>query len=148
MLHVANFAVGQSKPVDVSDSSAHDFRLHRSETHLNQRNASSERPPWRPNAEVEGPGDHAPWRRGRTISQRPRRQAAGASRPPRTIVSSRMAPTRVLLRSVSRNGNRQPNDSLRSFTELGNGSGHALWRAPTVSGYSTRLSCDCWSAEQ
>src|SRR5207237_4729395 len=101
-----------------------------------------------PNGEVEGPDDHARWRRGRTISQRPRRQAAGASRPPRTIASSRLAPTRVLLRSVSRNGNCQPNDSLRSFTELGNGSGHSLWRAPTVSGYSTRLSCDYWSTEQ
>src|SRR5205807_9932284 len=64
------------------------------------------------------------------------------------LLAAGWPPTRVLLRSVSRNGNCQPNDSLRSFTELGNGSGYSLWRAPTVSGYSTRLSCDCWSAEQ
>jgi hypothetical protein len=38
------------------------------------------------NGEVEGPGTHARWRRGRTISQRPRRQTAHASRPPPTIV--------------------------------------------------------------
>src|SRR5438876_8508577 len=95
MLHVANFAVGQSKPVDVSDSSAHDFRLHRSETHLNQRNASSERPPWRPNGEVEGPDDHARQApRAHNLSRDPRRQSDHASRPPPTIVSTlaRQAP--------------------------------------------------------
>src|SRR6059058_5699619 len=41
------------------------------------------------NGEVEGPRRSAPWRRGRTISQRPRRQAAGASQPPPTIVRGR-----------------------------------------------------------
>jgi hypothetical protein len=40
------------------------------------------------NGEVEGPPRSAPERRGRTISQRPRRQAASASRTPPTIVSS------------------------------------------------------------
>ena len=40
------------------------------------------------NGEVEGPHGHARWRRGRTISQRPRRQASSASRPPPTIVRS------------------------------------------------------------
>src|SRR5438270_4506345 len=39
-----------------------------------------------PNGEVEGPPRSARWRQGRTISQRPRRQAASASRPPPTIV--------------------------------------------------------------
>src|SRR5256885_16173601 len=38
------------------------------------------------NGEVEGPPRSARWRQGRTISQRPRRQAASASRPPPTIV--------------------------------------------------------------
>jgi hypothetical protein len=39
------------------------------------------------NGEVEGPPRSAsPWRRGRTFSQRPRRQPAGASRTPPTIV--------------------------------------------------------------
>ena len=38
------------------------------------------------NGEVEGPGTHARWRQGRTISQRPRRQPRSASRPPPTIV--------------------------------------------------------------
>ena len=41
------------------------------------------------NGEVEGPDDHAGWRRGRIISQRPRRLAASASRPPPTIVRRR-----------------------------------------------------------
>jgi hypothetical protein len=41
---------------------------------------------WGSNGEVEGPHRSAPWRRGRTISQRPRRQAANASRTPPTIV--------------------------------------------------------------
>jgi len=41
------------------------------------------------NGEVEGPHRSAgPWRRGRTISQRPRRQARNASRTPPTIVRS------------------------------------------------------------
>jgi hypothetical protein len=40
-----------------------------------------------PNGEVEGPHrSPGPWRRGRTISQRPRRQADNASRTPPTIV--------------------------------------------------------------
>jgi hypothetical protein len=38
------------------------------------------------NEEVEGLLGSAPWRRGRTISQRPRRQTDHASRPPPTIV--------------------------------------------------------------
>jgi hypothetical protein len=39
------------------------------------------------NGEVEGPHRSAgPWRGGRTISRRPRRQTAHASRPPPTIV--------------------------------------------------------------
>src|SRR5205823_89561 len=82
------------------------------------RQAKPRRSRRRSNGEVEGPGTHvdqAP--RAHTVFPRPRRQTDRASRPPRTIVSSRLAPTRVLLRSVSRNGNRQPDDSLRSFTE-------------------------------
>src|SRR5262249_47703213 len=43
-------------------------------------------PPAASNGEVEGPHDDAPRRRGRTISQRPRRQPRSASRPPPTIV--------------------------------------------------------------
>src|SRR6184192_1273329 len=46
------------------------------------------------NGEVEGPHRSAPWRRGRTISQRPRRQTASASRPPPTIVRGRPGPQR------------------------------------------------------
>ena len=43
-----------------------------------------------PNGEVEGPHrSPSPWRRGRTISSRPRHQAARASRAPSTIVRSR-----------------------------------------------------------
>jgi hypothetical protein len=38
------------------------------------------------NGEVEGPDDHGRGRRGRTISQRPRRQTASASRTPPTMV--------------------------------------------------------------
>jgi hypothetical protein len=38
------------------------------------------------NGEVEGPHRSARWRRGRTISQRPRRQPTSASRSPPTIV--------------------------------------------------------------
>src|SRR5580658_10763351 len=41
---------------------------------------------WPPNGEVEGPSRSARWRRGRTISQRPRRLPTGASRPPPPIV--------------------------------------------------------------
>jgi hypothetical protein len=40
----------------------------------------------RSNGEVEGLPTSAPWRRGRTISQRPRRQRRSASRTPPTIV--------------------------------------------------------------
>ncbi len=50
------------------------------------RSGVTTRFPLPPNGEVEGPPRSAPWRRGRTISQRPRRQAAGASRTPPTIV--------------------------------------------------------------
>src|ERR1700728_448241 len=46
---------------------------------------------WPPNGEVERPSRSARWRRGRTISQRPRRQAANASRTPPTIVRGRHA---------------------------------------------------------
>jgi hypothetical protein len=42
-----------------------------------------------PNGEVEGPGTHGRERRGRTISQRPRRQTDHASRPSPTIVRCR-----------------------------------------------------------
>jgi hypothetical protein len=49
--------------------------------------SSSVRPPNSPsNGEVEGPHRSAQWRRGRTISQRPRRQPRSASRTPPTIV--------------------------------------------------------------
>src|ERR1700733_424465 len=41
------------------------------------------------NGEVEGPGTHAQWRRGRTISLRPRRQPKSISRTPPTIVRGR-----------------------------------------------------------
>ena len=42
------------------------------------------------NGELERPHRSAsPWRRGRTLSQRPRRQTRSASRPPPTIVRSR-----------------------------------------------------------
>jgi hypothetical protein len=43
------------------------------------------------NGEVEGPHRSAPRRRGRTISQRPRRQSASASRVPPTIVRRHVA---------------------------------------------------------
>jgi len=47
--------------------------------------------PWPSNGEVEGPGTRGRERRGRTISQRPRRQTASASRTPPTIVRARLA---------------------------------------------------------
>jgi hypothetical protein len=43
------------------------------------------------NGEVEGPHRSAGWRRGRTISQRPRRPTTSASRTPPTIVRRRQA---------------------------------------------------------
>jgi len=42
------------------------------------------------NAKVEGPLGSAPWRLGRTMSQRPRRQAASVSRTLPTIVRGQL----------------------------------------------------------
>jgi len=61
---------------------------------LEQEGESQRRGHVSSNGEVEGPGTHARWRRGRTISQRPRRQARSASRTPPTIVRRQTPPTK------------------------------------------------------
>src|SRR6185437_14279978 len=58
----------------------------------------------KPNGEVEEPRDHGRERRGRTISQRPRRRAASASRTPPTIVRHPQPVTRTIFRSRNRQG--------------------------------------------
>jgi hypothetical protein len=69
------------------------------------------------NGEVEGPHRSAPRRRGRTISQRPRRQAASASRTPPTIVRRHGSRQRAGLQDhenrYSDHCQHQPNDSRK-----------------------------------
>src|SRR6266699_3702615 len=83
---------------------------------------TSPRPDMSANGEVEGPDDHAPERRGRTISQRPRRQTDHASRPPPTFVRRRLREgtglvilrypvTTSLLRVLTRKGSFQVENS-------------------------------------
>jgi hypothetical protein len=74
------------------DVVAHQVRLkrpHRSGKSQNRQDQGGRPAHVRSNAKVEGPYTSALWRRGRTISQRPRRQTDRASRPLPTFVRGR-----------------------------------------------------------